>query len=110
MAELVSGDTVRVVNPEGKQRTVTVGRVKIEERPLLLVEAETANGVRHSVILQNAETVRLVGPNEIPGNSSKKGWKTISVAELKEGDEIFVHEQAAARHTGIEIEEKIVEK
>ena len=28
----------------------------------LLVEAETADGARHSIILQNAETVRLVGP------------------------------------------------
>jgi 3-dehydroquinate synthase class II len=29
-----------------------VGRVKIEERPLLLVEAQTTDGQRHSVLLQ----------------------------------------------------------
>ena len=28
----------------------------------VLVEAETADGLRHSVLLQNAETVRLIGP------------------------------------------------
>ena len=29
----------------------------------VLVEAETLDGARHSILLQNAETVRLIGPS-----------------------------------------------
>lgn len=50
-----------VVDAMGHSRTVLVGRVKIESRPLLLVEVDV-DGQRHSVLLQNAETVCLVAP------------------------------------------------
>jgi 3-dehydroquinate synthase class II len=45
--------------------------VKIESRPLLLVEAELSDGERCSVLLQNAETVRLVGPAAAGSSSSR---------------------------------------
>ena len=32
------------------------------------------------------------------------------MAELHPGDELWIHSQAAARHTGIEIDERIVER
>jgi 3-dehydroquinate synthase class II len=56
----------------GGTRSALVGRVKIECRPLLLVEAELPDGERCSVLLQNAETVRLVGP-AAAGSSSSNG-------------------------------------
>ncbi|GLC61261.1 hypothetical protein PLESTB_001737000 [Pleodorina starrii] len=73
LSELSSGSEVLVADPAGRCRTALVGRVKIERRPLVLVELEThdegggsgsgSGGVaRHSLMLQNAETVKLVGP------------------------------------------------
>ena len=123
LAELKSGDEVVVVDAEGRSRRELIGRVKIERRPLVLVEAETENGEMYSILLQNAETVKLVGPNKATnigdggggdsgGNSryTKKDWKTISVSALCSGDEVFVLVQNAARHTGVSIEEFIYEK
>lgn len=61
LSELHTGSQVLVVDATGRSRTVVVGRVKIESRPLLLVEVDV-DGQKHSVLLQNAETVCLVAP------------------------------------------------
>lgn len=106
ISELKAGDEVEVVNERGQSRTAILGRVKIEKRPLVLVEADTEDGLVHSILLQNAETVKLVGPCD----DCKQGWKTVSVSELKEGDFVYVFLQNAARHTGIAIEETISER
>jgi 3-dehydroquinate synthase class II len=45
-----------------------------------------------------------------PETEQQANWKTISVTELKPGDAVLVHQQAAARHTGIEVVERIVEQ
>ena len=89
---LVSGAT-------GRSHPATVGRVKIERRPLLLVEAE-AEGRRFSLILQNAETIRLVRPD----------GSAISVVDLKVGDVVLGHLETGGRHFGHAIEETIVEQ
>ena len=107
LSELRTGDTVEVYDAQGGSRSAIVGRVKIEKRPLLLIDVESKeSGFVHSILLQNAETVKLVGPC-----SSEKGWKSISVSTLTEGSQIFILERAsaAARHTGVLIEEKIQE-
>lgn len=36
--------------------------MQVEARPLVLVEAKAEDGAIYSTLLQNAETVRLVGP------------------------------------------------
>ncbi|MCZ7392812.1 MAG: 3-dehydroquinate synthase II [Candidatus Methanoperedens sp.] len=51
-------------------------------------------------LLQNVETIKLVGAD----------GKSIAVTALKEGDEVLVYFEAAARHFGIKIEETIIEK
>lgn len=61
LSELHTGSQVMVVDAMGHSRTALVGRVKIESRPLLLVVVEV-DGQKQSVLLQNAETVCLVGP------------------------------------------------
>jgi len=61
LADLKAGDRVMIVHGNGSCREATVGRVKIERRPLFLVEAES-EGQKVSIILQNAETIRLVRP------------------------------------------------
>lgn len=99
LSELKSGDEVTIVSKDGQARNAVVGRSKIEKRPMILVEAE-AEGDRISTLLQNAETIKLVGPD----------GKTISVAELKVGDEVLVHLESKARHFGMSIEESIIEK
>ena len=66
---------------------------------MILVEAEY-QGERMSTILQNAETIKLVGANGSP----------ISVAEIKPGDQVLVYLEGGARHFGMRIDETIVEK
>ena len=99
LCELKAGDEVEIVRFDGKVRKSYVGRVKIERRPLLLVVAEV-NGETGSIILQNAETIKLVSPE----------GKHISVSELKEGDEVLAWIGERARHFGVKVEEFIIEK
>ena len=99
MSELEAGDEVLIVNARGEARTGVVGRVKIERRPLLLVEAER-EGEKFKTLLQNAETVNLVA----------KDGKPISVAKLKPGDEVLMHVGRVGRHFGVEVEETVVER
>ena len=61
-----------VADASGCMKDAIVGRVKIEQRPLLLVEAE-AEGSKVSLVLQNAETVRLVSEDGSAGLSSISG-------------------------------------
>ncbi|KAE8701041.1 hypothetical protein F3Y22_tig00110548pilonHSYRG00027 [Hibiscus syriacus] len=89
LSELKAGKEVIVVDQTGKMRTAIVGRVKIETRPLILVEAKTA------------ETVAVVCPHE--GNRMRK--TAIPVTSLKAGDEVLVNLHGGPRHTGIEIDE-----
>jgi 3-dehydroquinate synthase II len=99
LSELETGDEVTVVDHSGATQFANVGRSKIERRPLVLVVAEAA-GQRVSVILQNAETIRLVQP----------GGKSISVSSLKTGTEVLIHREKGGRHFGMKIEETLQEK
>lgn len=99
LSELASGDEVLIIDSEGETRPAVVGRVKIERRPLMLVEAEV-EGTKIKTLLQNAETIKLVGAD----------GKPMPVTALSEGDEVLVYFEAAARHFGIKIEETIIEK
>ncbi|MEM2192045.1 MAG: 3-dehydroquinate synthase II [Candidatus Hadarchaeales archaeon] len=99
LSELKAGDEVLVVNFKGETRRAVVGRVKIERRPLVLVEAEK-DGRRYKIVLQNAETINLVG----------KDGRPISVARLKPGDEVLILTEAGGRHFGTKVEEMMVER
>ncbi|XWS32850.1 hypothetical protein CRYUN_Cryun22dG0025500 [Craigia yunnanensis] len=107
LSELKAGKEVIVVDQKGKLRTAIVGRVKIETRPLILVEAkrDANDQTVYSILVQNAETVALVCPHE--GNKMQK--TVIPVTSLKAGDAVLLRLQGGARHTGIEIQEFIVE-
>ncbi len=99
LSELSSGEEVLVVDASGRARPEVVGRVKIERRPLLLVEA-VAGERSLKVVLQNAETINLV---------SKEG-KPLPVTRLKEGDEVLVHLSGKGRHFGMAVEESVIER
>ncbi|MCA1915369.1 3-dehydroquinate synthase II [Methanospirillum hungatei] len=99
LADLKAGDRVMIVHGNGSCREATVGRVKIERRPLFLVEAES-EGQKVSIILQNAETIRLVRPD----------YSGVSVTSLKPGDVVLGRVESGGRHFGMAIDETIIEK
>jgi|UniRef100_A0A7C5ALD0 3-dehydroquinate synthase II len=99
LGELAAGDEVLVVAHDGRTRPAVVGRSKVESRPLMLVTAQAA-GREFSIILQNAETIRLTRP----------GGEAVSIVSLKPGDEVLVALEEGARHFGHKIQETIVEK
>ncbi|OVA14447.1 3-dehydroquinate synthase [Macleaya cordata] len=114
LSELQASKEVIVVDQRGWQRTAVVGRVKIEKRPIILVEAkqESDNQTFDSILLQNAETVGLAFPCQVPVHLFSKKWtyQNSNFGSLKVRDEIMLRVQGGARHTGIEIQEFIVEK
>ncbi len=100
LSELESPDRVTIVDRGGNARDASIGRVKIERRPLVLIGASTADR-SGTVILQKAETIRLVRSDGTP----------VSVTELKRGDEVLTHSASTmGRHFGGEVDEHIEEK
>lgn len=98
LSELKSGESITIVDRDGKTKTTSVGRCKIEVRPMTLVEA--TDGKRsHSTILQNAETVKLV-----------TGDGAISVTDLKIGDKVLAKLDEGGRHFGMKVEETYTER
>jgi 3-dehydroquinate synthase II len=99
LSELKAGDEILVINRHGETRTTSICRVKIEWRPLLLIEAQTKKRIVKT-ILQNAETVRVV---------TEHGSK--SVKDLTTGDKILLHLEEGGRHFGTLVkEEKVIER
>jgi hypothetical protein len=102
LSELKSGSEVLVADAAGRTRTAVVGRCKVEARPMVLVEATVPGGAGGTVstLLQNAETVRLVGPSggdgvrdgERAGGGTGGGggghWRAVSVSQLAAGDKV----------------------
>jgi 3-dehydroquinate synthase II len=107
LSEAASGVRVLLVDRDGEGRPSHVGRLKIERRPLVLVEVE-AGGRTFNAILQNAETVRLVTP---AGHASVSG--------LEVGQKVIVYMPRApsgekgdgttGRHFGRAVPERIIE-
>jgi 3-dehydroquinate synthase II len=99
LSELRSGDEVTIVNYKGHCQNSIVGRIKVEKRPLMFIEAECRQKTI-ATILQNAETIRLTQPNGSP----------ISVVDLKKGSRVQAFLEEAGRHFGMKIKETITEK
>lgn len=104
LGEVRAGDELMVVDASGDSSIAILGRVKIEVRPMLLVEAEVEDDVdgtrkKGSIFLQNAETIRLTAPDGTP----------ISVVSLKPGDEVLCRLDEAGRHFGMRVKEDIKE-
>lgn len=100
LSELKAGELVMLVDFQGNTRDTRVGRVKIETRPMLLVEGQVGDETI-SAILQNAETICLV---------DETGHQ-VSVSRLSIGDRVKGYMSGSkGRHFGRDIEEKIIEK
>jgi 3-dehydroquinate synthase II len=96
--ELKTGSEVLVVGADGSTTLATVGRCKVEIRPMLLIEAE-CGGRKGTVFLQNAETIRMVRADGRP----------LSVVDLQVGDKVLCRTDQAGRHFGMRITEEITE-
>ncbi len=96
LSELSAGETVLLIDRRGRTRSVDVARVKIERRPMILVEASIGSR-RLTTIVQNAETVRLV---------TRDGSKPVS--EIKPGDEVLVRFEDGGRHFGTKVADEMV--
>jgi len=99
LADLKAGDEVLLVDFHGKSQVAYLGRNKIEKRPMMLIEAEM-QGSSVSLVLQNAETIRLIEPE----------GKAISVTSLKPGDKVLAHIEEAGRHFGMKVDETLIER
>jgi 3-amino-4-hydroxybenzoic acid synthase len=100
LSELHSGATVLAVDAAGHTRLVTVGRVKIETRPLLSVDAVAPDGRPVNLILQNDWHVRVLGPGGVVLNSTA----------LVPGDEVLGYLPTMDRHVGYPIDEFCLEQ
>ena len=101
LSEVETGSEVLILNSKGKARRATVGRAKIERRPMLMIKASVGNEIG-GIIAQDAETIRFVKPN----------GQLVSVTHLKKGDIVMAHSKpATGRHFGMEVsDEYILEK
>ncbi len=95
LSELRAGSKVLAVDVKGQTRLVTVGRVKIESRPLLSVDAVGPNDLAVNLILQDDWHVRVLGP----------GGAVLNSTELTPGDKVLGYLPVEDRHVGYPIDE-----
>lgn len=100
MSELKAGSPIMIVNSKGRVRRVAVGRMKIEQRPLRLIEVEFPGKERVNVLMQDDWHVRIFSD----------AAKPLNISELKPGDKVLGYVTEPGRHVGIKINESIIEK
>jgi 3-dehydroquinate synthase class II len=120
LSECKAGTRLLAVDTDGHTRVVTVGRAKIERRPLLLIVCRVlrkdipASHLQHlgakaedfpeevliKTFLQNDWHVRIMGADKKVRNSTL----------VRPGDKLLAYVDKPGRHTGIEVPESIVEK
>ena len=99
LSELSAGDEVLVVDAKGASRSLVVGRMKVERRPFISVTYINEKGQEARVVLQNAETVRLVDARGTP----------MSVTTIEAGMSLIAWNDASGRHVGQAIESEVTE-
>ncbi len=98
LSDLRAGDKIYVVNSSGEARAVTVGRLKIESRPLLHIECEI-EGVKINTFIQDDWHVRMFGSKA----------EILPSSEIRAGDKLLGFLDKPGRHVGIKIDETIKE-
>lgn len=98
LSEMACGDPVLICDRNGRTRIATVGRCKIESRPMMMASA-TDGSREHSIIVQNAETIRFV---------TRDG--SIPVSSLSPGDRVLARLSSEGRHFGMAVQETISER
>lgn len=105
MAELEAGDSILAVSTSGVGRSVVLGRIKIEQRPMVKIVGKNAKNFQQNdntchLFIQQAETVRLLSEQS----------SAIAVTELHPGQIVLGWEGHDARHIGVPIQGGIEER
>lgn len=100
LTDLGSGSEVLAVSATGQTRKIIVGRIKIERRPLLSIDALSASGVTVNLIVQDDWHVRVLGPEA----------RVLNVTELRPHDQVLGYLVTDKRHVGLPIKEFCIEK
>ena len=105
LAELESGDVLLAVKTNGDARGAVLGRVKIEQRPMLKITGVNRRKTHQNanlshVFMQQAETVRLITSESA----------AVSITDLKQGDLVLGWEGHDARHVGLPVDGGIEER
>ena len=100
LSELKAGDEVLIVSDSHTCKSATIGRLKIERRPMLLFSMKNTNDKEAQLFVQQAETVRLVTPQR----------KLRAVTDLSIGEQILGWSNSDARHIGIAVLSEVVER
>ncbi|WP_433047504.1 3-dehydroquinate synthase II family protein [Dactylosporangium sp. CS-033363] len=100
LSELRAGGTVLAVGVDGRTRPAVVGRIKIETRPLLSIDAVADTGEEVNVIVQDDWHVRILGP----------GGAVLNSTALRPGDRILGYLPQRERHVGYPIDELCYEQ
>jgi 3-amino-4-hydroxybenzoic acid synthase len=134
LSEMKAGTEVLCVDTRGCSRVVTVGRAKIERRPLVCISArvslnQVSPEVRAAVEAGHTPILEVTPANEriaaedqdyvylnvflqndwhvrVMGADCKVRHSTL----VKPGDELLAHVDVPGRHTGVRVTEHIVEK
>jgi 3-amino-4-hydroxybenzoic acid synthase len=100
LSELRAGSRVLAVDVRGHSRLVSVGRVKVETRPLLSIDAVTGDGQEVNLIVQDDWHVRVLGP----------GGAVLNSTSLAPGDRLLGYVATKDRHVGYPIDEFCAER
>jgi 3-dehydroquinate synthase II len=98
LSELEAGDAVLVTAPRRPSRSVRVGRLKVERRPMVMVAARLGSQVA-TIFLQEAETVRL---------STARG--RAATTSVRPGEKVWCVSLPKGRHLGMEVDETVEER
>lgn len=133
LSEMHAGQEVLVVDIHGNTRVATVGRVKIERRPLLLIKArvdldKVPDDIREAVLAKRRAAEAVTPEGEKVDREGKyvflntflqNDWHVRVMGAdgeirhstlVRPGEKLMAHVDKAGRHMGEAIEEDIVEK
>ncbi|CAM9660439.1 unnamed protein product [Laminaria digitata] len=143
LSELCAGDQARfpvsfvacwlqvlVVNWSGESRAVAIGRLKVETRPMIMVEFQGEGARTGQLFLQQAETVKLISPTTTPSGDALEpgtsaattrggaapetsatvdGWFPLSVTDVEGGELVLLREISRGTHVGRAIDAFVTE-
>ena len=100
LSELKAGEKILVSNAKGKTYSSTIGRLKIEPRPMLMLKWRDENNNQSQSFVQQAETVRVVD----------NFGEAKSVTKLLKGEHLLARIESGGRHIGKEIRTVVEER
>lgn len=134
LSELSAGAEVLCVDIHGNVRVVTVGRAKIERRPLMKIRCSVSLdqvplAMRDAVLEEHARRARVTPEGELLASEEldrvyvntflQNDWhvrvmgadgKIRHTALVRPGDELLAHVEVPGRHTGLKVTEHILER